>query len=104
MVTLIIEAVVFNTAKSGATIVSFLKDGSWDISVTHIKEVAKNHTANIITIQIGHNDRHCSSGSVMRRDLTLNMVKELGAEPVPVAPLAIRDFTANGRTHDGLVP
>ncbi|ESK94806.1 carbohydrate esterase family 12 protein [Moniliophthora roreri MCA 2997] len=95
-----------NTAKGGATTASFLKDGSWDISVARIKEEVAKHRRTIVTIQFGHNDEYRSTKEIMHQDLT-NMVKDiraLGAEPVLVTALTRRDFGADGKIVDDLAP
>uniref|UniRef100_A0A0W0FZJ8 Putative carbohydrate esterase family 12 protein n=1 Tax=Moniliophthora roreri TaxID=221103 RepID=A0A0W0FZJ8_MONRR len=101
-----LEVLGFNTAKGGATTVSFLNGGWWDISVARIKEEVAKNRRTIVTVQLGHNDRHHSTKEVMAQDLAkmVEDIRGLGAEPVLVSSLVIRDFRANGKINDVLAP
>ncbi|KAK0469652.1 SGNH hydrolase [Desarmillaria tabescens] len=95
-----------NTACGGATTGSFVAGGWWNITVNAIKdEVAKGrHT--LVTIQFGHNDAGVGPPESMGANLT-SMVKEvrtLGAEPILVTSLIVRNFNADGTINDSLQP
>ncbi|KAK0193895.1 SGNH hydrolase-type esterase domain-containing protein [Armillaria mellea] len=95
-----------NTAHSGATTGSFVAGGWWNITVNAIKgEVAKKRRT-LVTIQFGHNDARVGPPESMGANLTA-MVKEvraLGAEPILVTSLIVRNFNANGTIDDSLQP
>lgn len=75
-----------NPAKSGATTVSFRKDGRWDIAIQAVKDHVDDYQP-IVTIQFGHNDQKAESGISLAEykqnliDLA-NEVKAAGGTPV----------------------
>ncbi|SJL09764.1 uncharacterized protein ARMOST_13145 [Armillaria ostoyae] len=95
-----------NTAHSGATTGSFVAGGWWNITVNAIKGEVVKKRRTIVTIQFGHNDARVGPPESMGTNLTamVEEVRALGAEPVLITSLIVRNFNANGTINDSLQP
>lgn len=89
--------VVDNRAKNGRSTKSFIAEGRWDAAYKEMKP------GDYVFIQFGHNDEVPTKGSYTPEDqFEANLirfikdVREKGANPVLITPVARRKFDGNG--------
>lgn len=96
------DIAVSNHAHSGLTTESFRTEGHYDIIKKHI------HPGDFCMFQFGHNDQKLShlsakGGYAEQLKQYTNELKELGALPILVSPIARNTWKRNGQYNDLLI-
>jgi lysophospholipase L1-like esterase len=96
---------VINLAASGRSTKTFIKEGRW--------AAALKEKPDYVLIQFGHNDSHspdkpeATDASTTYRQYLRQYIDEsraIGAKPVLVTPMCRRNFQADGRVENALLP
>ncbi|KFA48760.1 hypothetical protein S40293_01589 [Stachybotrys chartarum IBT 40293] len=95
-----------NTAKNGATTVSFRDEGLWDTSIAAVKANSQEYSP-IVTIQFGHNDQKPEKNISLAQyqqnlETMAREVQHAGGTPILVTSLTRRRFR-DGKVVENLV-